>query len=486
MSSYWLRATLPRRWRAWLLLGLLVGLLGGGVLTALAGARRGETAAERFLVDTDAWDVAGSVTCDGAAPPDGVEAGDLVGPQRESGGPGGPTAACLERFRALASVADLTAVNQYGAQFAPVDGLDVQPTGDPCYSGPGAVTVAGDPSGRFGTGINRFKIVEGRAADPAAADEVVISRETARRLGLRPGDGLETTLVSYDHCLDDPAGWPEPLSLRIVGIAVGSYEVRPSSGFFINFVTTTPAFVDTVGTDALDSTFVLVRLRSGDENAVPAFLAEVERAGMSMESQLLQAEHHADLQRAVRPSVQALRILAALAGLAGVAVLGQLLIRQTSLETIDLHVLRALGSSRRARFAAAVAWSVPVAVVAASTAVLVAILGSWWTPIGVAHVVEPDPGLSVDTAVLGLGAAVVAAATLLAAGLSAIRPAGAGSPVAQGAGQARPSRLVARLARASFPPDAITGVRMALEPGRGRTRSPSGAACWPSWPAWSP
>ena len=445
------------------------------MLTALAGARRAETAYDRFLDDTDAWDVAGTVTCDPTAPPDGVETGDFVGQQGQvvagtARRPGSLSPeACLERFRALPSVVDLTTVNQYGAQFAPVHGRSVQPTGDSCYSGPGVVTVAGDPTGRFGTEINRFKIVEGRAAEPTAADEVIVSRDAARRLGLRPGDALEAAMVSYEHCLDGPAGWPEPTRFTVVGIGVGSLEVRPSSGFFINFVTTTPAFVDTIGTDAMDGAFTLVRLRSGN---VPAFLAEAETAGMRMEAQLVQADYHADLQRGIRPSAQGLQILAALAGLAGVAVVGQLLIRQTALEATDHHVLRALGSSRRARFAVAAAWSVPVAVVATLTALVVAGAGSWWMPIGVAGVVEPDTGLSIDVPLFVVGAAVVALAVLLAAALPAARLAASGSPGAEAAGSPRPSRAVAALARASFPPTAITGVRMALETGRGRSAVP--------------
>ncbi|HYB86124.1 MAG TPA: hypothetical protein VEC76_04690 [Streptosporangiaceae bacterium] len=51
MGATWLalRADLRRRWRAMAGLALLLGLIGGVVLTAAAGARRTETAYPRLL-----------------------------------------------------------------------------------------------------------------------------------------------------------------------------------------------------------------------------------------------------------------------------------------------------------------------------------------------------------------------------------------------------------------------------------------------------
>src|SRR5580700_11159412 len=52
MALTWLRLDLPRRWRSLVVLALLVALSSGVVLTAVAGARRGETAFDRLWART--------------------------------------------------------------------------------------------------------------------------------------------------------------------------------------------------------------------------------------------------------------------------------------------------------------------------------------------------------------------------------------------------------------------------------------------------
>src|SRR4029077_8701048 len=85
------------------------------------------------------------------------------------------------------------------------------------------------------------------------------------------------------------------------------------------------------------------------------------------------------------------------------------------------------------------------------------------------------PGFSVNWAILGLG--VVATVILLVARVAwpAWRVAGAHAGV-QGslevAGSERPSRLVEEATRAGAPASAAVGIRLALEPGRGRTAVP--------------
>ena len=54
---YRFRNEARRRWRGWLARGVLYGLLAGAVLAAVAGARRTDSAYDRFLDAQDAYDV---------------------------------------------------------------------------------------------------------------------------------------------------------------------------------------------------------------------------------------------------------------------------------------------------------------------------------------------------------------------------------------------------------------------------------------------
>lgn len=64
-SALWLRATsqLRRRWRSWLGLALLIGLAGGAVLGAAAGARRTSSAYDRLASSADAFTVVLGIPC---------------------------------------------------------------------------------------------------------------------------------------------------------------------------------------------------------------------------------------------------------------------------------------------------------------------------------------------------------------------------------------------------------------------------------------
>src|SRR5947208_9669179 len=98
MPAVWLRfrAELRRRWRAWLVLAALVGFAGGTVIAAATGARRTDTAYDRFLSSQRAVDVlVGCQPADQAAPD--------VTPSR-----------CATELMRLPQVLDAVAVTSFG------------------------------------------------------------------------------------------------------------------------------------------------------------------------------------------------------------------------------------------------------------------------------------------------------------------------------------------------------------------------------------
>ena len=123
-------------------------------------------------------------------------------------------------------------------------------------------------------------------------------------------------------------------------------------------------------------------------------------------------------------------------------------------------------------------------------AVAVAIAASPLMPIGAARFAEPSPGIDVSLTILGTGFLAIAVAPLLVLIPGAVRVA-ARAPGAPGAGRAGGTRAAfpagPALGLAGSVPGSL-GVRMALEPGHGRTAVPVRSALagtasrWPrSW-----
>src|SRR5207247_688702 len=111
---------------------------------------------------------------------------------------------------------------------------------------------------------------------------------------------------------------------------------------------------------------------------------------------------------------------------------------------------------------------------AALVAVSLAIAISPLFPLGIARLAEPNPGISMDWRVLGIGAAAVVVTMLLAALPSMWRAAGASGDALglRRSSASRPSVVAESAQRAGFPASFVVGVRMALERGRGRTQVP--------------
>ena len=117
-----------------------------------------------------------------------------------------------------------------------------------------------------------------------------------------------------------------------------------------------------------------------------------------------------------------------------------------------------------------------VAVGAAAVAVIAAAVLSVVTPLGSARAYEWDRGFRLDVPALAIGAVVVVVLLTGASAVSAARVArraeavpGTASP---SGGADRPSRAVELAAGAGAPPAFVVGMRMALQPGRGRTAAP--------------
>jgi putative ABC transport system permease protein len=174
------------------------------------------------------------------------------------------------------------------------------------------------------------------------------------------------------------------------------------------------------------------------------------------------------VDRGTRPNQVSLEILAALTALAGVAVLGQILVRQTFVESTDDGLLSALGMRTGERIVLAALRGAAIGLAAAVVAILTAVAASPLMPIGPARKIEPAPGLSADMRVLAIGGLL----TLLF--VVVVTAATAGRLAVRGDRKARVKRatLAGFAARAGCSPAAVSGARLALERGTGTTAVP--------------
>jgi putative ABC transport system permease protein len=430
------RAEWRARWRAWVVLAVLVGAVAGTALVLVAGSRRTGSAHERFLAEQHAMDVVVSVEC----------ANDR---------------GCADRVGRLPAVEHSTTVSNFPAYAETVDGRSLQFADDTCYSGPGQVVTVYDPSGRWGTTINRHRFVAGRPANPRAADEVVLSVETARRMHLAVGSVVNLWRFDGGDCLAARSNWQPARPVRIVGIHLSPGEVRPPSGMYLQTIELTPAFVRRYGDTRDREVLAVVRLRPGA--TIGALQQQARDAGFEAVAALTRSDISGLVGRAIRPNEVSLLILGALTALAGAVVLGQVLLRQAAAETGDDDVLAALGMPTSGRVALAALRGGTLGMLAAGAAAGVALGASPIMPIGLARTVEPARGLSVDLAVIGVGALAtmlfVAAMSFVASVLVTTRR--DRSP------RTKPARLANAAARAGCSPAAVTGARFALERGSG-------------------
>jgi ABC-type lipoprotein release transport system permease subunit len=469
VSAVWLRATaqLRGRVRATVLLAVLVGLAGGVVLAAVAGARRTDAALPRFL-DRDR--VADAIV-------DFPDGGQQPGPD-----PSG------SKERALAALPEVAAATRVTEAILASPG----PAG-PTGRRRNLAILPMDAGGGWFYG--RPIIVAGRLPDEREADEAAVDEELAARRHLRIGSvwqvGAYTGAQLEQAGLETPTAPAGPrMGLRIVGIVRHPVDLRPADisqdNLHVNHgdLYLTPAYWHRYGADlARYGILIMVALRQGPAD-LPRLATDVRRllgpeavaspidpgglGGLGGEGTL------AGLRRATRLESGALLAFALLATVAAVLLVGQTLGRQTFLQSAEYPTLRALGMTGGQLVGVALLQAALIGAGGATVAVATAIALSPLTPIGLARRADLNPGIVADPAVLAVG--VFAVVALVAAGAAvpawrASRAPATALGVAEPVG-GRPSLVASALGRAGFPPTAVTGTRLALEPGRGRTAIP--------------
>jgi putative ABC transport system permease protein len=434
-----LRAEFRRHWRTWLMLALIAGLFAGAVQAAAAGARRTDTAYPSLV----AW----------SQPPDAL----VLSYQDQS------------RTFAKVSLAAAGRLPQV-TESALMASYTVAEPADVGIWAPEGNTVPGQFWHR--------KILAGRLADPARPDEVNISFTVAQASHLGVGDVLRAALLTA-------AGRLAWFSFRIVGVDAAPAEFPPQPGPGSDIVWATPAFYREHVSDLDVYPGAALRLRHGAAD-LPSVQQEISGlAHGKVPYVYLFGPQAANTQRSIHLQAVALWLVAALLAVIGLLVLGQLLARLSFHDGVEYSTLVALGMSRRALFAVGLGRAAAVGAAGGAFGALLAVLASPTLPVGLAGLAETDPGIHADGIVLGLGVAGTVLATMAAAAWPAWRAAGAGRAraraVAAGTAAAggwaasapgRSPRLAAAATAGIGSVAAVIGLRLALQPGAGRTALP--------------
>jgi hypothetical protein len=303
MGAVWMRARaeMRARWRAWIVLTVLLGLAGGVALTTAAGARRTRTAFDRLVVATKAHDLI-------------VQENDL------------PDPTLLDRIEHLPQVA-------VAGRFATIP-ADVATDPDAKFAW--SVTAGATADDDFGTRVAVPVLRAGRRANQADPFEAMASPDFLRTRGLKLGDRFTIRTPTFDELLqlfDGSA--PKPtgptLTVRIVGVGtmpddVGFTEENKGLIFY------TRAFYEAYRDKFASLEVSFIRLRHGARD-LPAFseaaarlAGGAENIGVETRVENVAAQAHDALQA---QSV-ALWVFTLVVGLASMLLIGQALVRVVS------------------------------------------------------------------------------------------------------------------------------------------------------------
>ena len=457
MRAVWTRARsdLRRHMRSAIVLSLLIGLTSALVLAAAEGAQRTDTAYARLRVAVNAPD-------------------EIVGS-------GTGTVEALIPHVDFSKVALLPQVKAT-REMAYMLGEGVGADGKALFGGVTQGSSILGPPTIEGQSAMPWKVLEGRLPDPTRSDEVVIGYMAQLDPQAAVGSTIDIRLIpagltaeevaAAESSSDPEALLGPPIPVKVVGRVVvldGNNELNGNNNheFFVS-----PAFVQRYQPSTLKVDYLMVTLKNGQADSA-AFEKEL-LALYPNASVASSADEALVMRRAVNVQVAALWLVALLTALVGFMIFGQALSRLNFTESTENPILSALGMTRRQLFAVAMVRAAVIGIAAAAVAFVGAVAVSSLLPTGLARIVEPTPGTDVALIVIG-GALCVPLGVLLLSVLPALRAArvrGDALGVAVVAEFRRPSAIAAFAARSGLPASAATGVRLALEPGRGRTSVP--------------
>ena len=373
VSWMWFRQEWRARWPALLGLLVLIAFATSFVTASVAGARRGASAVDRLLERTEPATVLVLLN-QGAFDWDAVR-----------------------------TLPDVAAVSAFAVSGFGIEGLGDHPEVDP-------TSIGGFPfvDDEAMNTIERPVVLSGRLADPARADEVVVSTNFVDYFGKGVGDEVVLHLYSADQLDSFDEGTPAgpTIDATIVGVVRSPWfsdsadnpsgGLQPSLGLYRNYPD------NVVGTSGVVNVNAMVRLDDGAaglDRFETEFGQRFDIENAEFDDLVAQADHTRDVTSF---ESRALLLLALTATIASLVFVGIAISRYCAAWLPDLDVLRSLGATPGQRRTIVSLGPASAAIAGVLIASAASFAVSTQFPIGTAALVEPSPGASLDAVVLSV------------------------------------------------------------------------------------
>jgi hypothetical protein len=433
---------------------VLIGLVGGLAMGAIAGARRTQSSYPRLTRSTNPSDL-------------------LVQRNDSANDSNAGDAAFLRQLARLPHVKRVESVTAPSQQ---VLGPDGAPAHDPASLQFDATTqMVSDVSGEF-FDQDRSTVIQGRMLDPRRADEMVMTVDAARLLHLHVGDVVHIGFYTNAQTLENGYGTGKQKAARSIGIkvvgivAIRFQVVRDDADAALRLGLLSPALTRPLDQCCANGALAGLQLDHGarDDAAVASEIKALPRTSVIH----VTAVEEATAERAIEPQSIALGVFGAIAALATLLIAGQAIGRQLRFGAGDLDALRALGASPSMTLLDGLIGVIGAIVTGSVVAAAVAIGLSPLSPLGPVRPVYPGRGVAFDWVVLGLGVAGLIVLLALLAVVLAYREASHRAVRRARLFTPRRSRVAAAAAASGLPVSGVAGIRLALDPGRDKRAVP--------------
>jgi hypothetical protein len=462
VAWYRFRTTFARRSGGYLTIVLIAGLIGGLGMAALAGARRTQSSFPTYLASTNPSDLSFLA---------GLYHSTVLNNHAYNSGYD------PNLIRTISHLPHIQSIESYV-------GLDVAPLAkNGASQGVGTALVEGSVDGEY-FNLDRVAVVQGRMANPKHANEVVVSTEFARNFFNNkeklPLKGI--TLGAYTNA-------------QVASPLYGTPKIKPHLRIVVEIVGVVK-FNDTVLQDDVDAgplgrvLFTPVLTRELDQCCTmdTASYVKFDRGysdNAAVEAEIVQhlpkgaaplfqvwSTIETKTEQAIEPESIALGVFGGIAVLVSFLLVALVISRQLSFGTGEWNTLRAIGANPNMIMADSLFGVIASVTFGSLFALIVAVLSSPLFPLGPVRPFYPSRGFAFDWTVLGFVTALLIFGLGSVAGVLAhrgTRP----YAIRRRRQSSSPRSSVAHFATTSgLPASAVTGIRLALEPGAGSSAVP--------------